>query len=238
VVFPAVIAAAVFVVAVAMLWQPAGPRRRQLLGVAALLMVGFVATTTLWLGLQTLRAPDVAYVDPVPGDVTGADVPAALIGSALDLVPPTAGARHPSELPSSAAAVVRLWTRLGNLVIVTVPLALVFAGAGAAAAQRRRLRAAPGGSGDVDAGVDPWWLGVPLGGSIVAGLVAGAVALNVQHWLAKGSALSALHARYGLALLAALVGGLCMLADRHRAGRVGLWVLTGLGVVVTVVASL
>jgi hypothetical protein len=236
--FPAVLAAIGFVVTVAMVWQPDGPRRRQLLGVAALLMVGFVATTALWLGIQTLRAPDVAYVDPVPGDVTGADVPAALVRSALDLVPPTAGGRSPVELGSSAAAVVKLWTRLGNHVIGAVPLALVFAGAGAAAAQRRRLRATPGASGAVKAGVDPWWLGVPLGASILAGLVAGAVALNVQHWLAKGSALSALHARYGLALLAALVGGLSMLVDRHRAGRVGLWVLTGLGVVVTVATSL
>jgi len=236
--FPAVLAAVVFVVAVAMVWQPAGTRRRQLLGVAALMMVGFVATTALWLGIQTLRAPEVAYVDPVPGDVTGADVPAALVGSALDLVPPTAGAHRPIEQTPSTAAVVRLWTRLGNVVIGAVPLALVFAGAGAAAAQRRRLRATHGASGVVDAGVDPWWLGVPLGGSIIAGLVAGAVALNVQHWLAKGSALSALHPRYGLALLAALVGGLSMLADCHRAGRVGLWVLTGVGVLVTVVANL
>jgi hypothetical protein len=81
---------------------------------------------------------------------------------------------------------------------------------------------------------DMRWLGVPLGVAVVLGLMMGAVALNLQHWMAKGSALSNIHPRYGLALAPVLVAGLAILADRHRLTQLALWVAVGTGAVIMV----
>jgi len=238
VVLPAVIASVVLLVAVALWWTATHAERRRLLAGAALVAVGFVVVTGAWLGLQSLRASGIAYVDPIPGDVTGSDVPWAVVGVAFDTLPPTAGARSPMDVSPRVLEVVTTWGEVGDLVLVAVPFALVVAGLGAAAARRRRV-VSPVDHPPVDypPADHPTWLGVPLGMSVVAGLVMGAAALNVQHWLAKGSAVSVLHPRYGLALLAALLGGLALLADRHRSTRAALWVFSGAGVVVAVIAA-
>lgn len=243
VLLPAVVATVVLVGMVALWWPRDGSDRRRLAGAGALIAVGFVVATGAWLGLQSIRASGVAYVDPIPGDVTGGDVPWALAGVALDTFPPTAGARSPMAVSPEVLEVVTSWAGVGNLVLTAVPFALVFAGLGAATARRRVFASVGAGGGAAggspgEPGVDTWWLGVPLGVSIVVGLVVGAVGLNVQHWLAKGSAMSVLHARYGLALLAALLGGLAMLADRHRVTRSALWVFALAGVAVGVIGGL
>lgn len=246
---PVVVATALLLVLVAFVWSGVGTYRSQLVRTAVLVVAGFGLVTVAWFGIQTLRAPDTPFVDPVPGDVKGAGVGWAIVGVAFDTLPPTASPPAATARAAMLASdeVVRLVLRFGrvlDLVVVAVPLTLVMAGAGPAALRRRRCLASDfdPGAGDTGTGVtksdDPWWLGVPLGISLVAGLVVGAVALNLQHWMAKGSALSTLHPRYGLSLLAALLGGLAMLVDRYRATRVGLWVVAGCGVVATLATYL
>jgi hypothetical protein len=188
-----------------------------------------------WLGVQSVRAPDGDYVDPVPGDVTGPGVPMALVGVAFDTFPPTASARSPMDASTEVIQVTSLWKRFGDLLVGSVPLAMVLVGAGPAGALRRRVK---DGEPVDAAAVDQRWVGVPLGVSTVIGLVVGAVALNVQHWLAKGTALSSLHSRYGLAMVALLLGGLAMLADRYRPTRWALWGFVGVGLVVALVGAL
>lgn len=243
VLLPAVLGTVVLLGMVALWWPRHGSDRRRLVAAGALIAMGFVATTGVWLGLQSVRAGNVTYVDPIPGDVTGGDVPLALAGVALDTFPPTAGARSPMAVSPGVLEIVTTWADVGNLILTAVPFALVFAGLGAATARRRALASVgAGGDGSLQLSgmpaADSWWVGVPLGASTMVGLVVGAVGLNTQHWLAKGSAISVLHARYGLALLAALLGGLALLSDRHRVTRVALWVFALTGVVVGVIGGL
>jgi 4-amino-4-deoxy-L-arabinose transferase-like glycosyltransferase len=239
---PVVLTAVILTIAVAWLWCRPGDRRRRLVGSALLMAAGFAVVSVAWFGVQSLRAPDAPFVDPVPGDVKGAGVPWAIVGVVFDTLPPTAGPPAATTRAAMQASdeIVRLVLRTGrlvDLVLAAVPIALVFAGAGPAVARRRRVFEGGGQQGDGDSD-DPWWVGVPLGVAMVCGLAIGAVALNVQHWLAKGSALSSLHPRYGLALLAAFLGGLAMLADRYRGTRVALWALVIAGLTASVVASL
>jgi len=223
--FPAAAAAVLIMVGVALVWRAPGPQRRRLLVGAMTLAVGFTLAQAAWLGVQTLRAPDGDYVDPVPGDVITEGFPlGVIVSTALDTLPPTSDpVRRSIESPG---VVVEVWHRVTDLVLLLVPVGLVATGAGAAVRLRQDVRL-----GRVR---DPRWLGVPVGVSVVVSLMMGAVVLNLQHWMAKGSALSYIHPRYGLALAPVLVAGLAMLADRHRLTRRALWVVVGVGAVVMV----
>ncbi len=210
---------------VALVWRAPGPQRRRLLVAAMTLAVGFTLAQAAWLGVQTLRAPDGDYVDPVPGDVVTEGFPlGVIVSTALDTLPPTGDpVRRSIESPG---VVVEVWHWVTDLVLLLVPVGLVATGAGAAVRLRQDVRL-----GRVR---DLRWLGVPVGVSVVVSLMMGAVVLNLQHWMAKGSALSYIHPRYGLALAPVLVAGLAMLADRHRLTRRALWVVVGVGAVVMV----
>jgi hypothetical protein len=253
--FPAAAAAVLVMVAVALVWRAPGAQRRRLILGAVALALGFTVAQAAWLGVQTLRAPDGDYLDPVPGDVVAEGFPAGVIfGVAFDTLPPTNDpVRRSIESPGVA---VTTWHRVTDVVLLLVPVGLVATGAGAAVRLRRQVRAGrddamsdsdlsldlsddPSGhrSGHPSAPSldgDLRWLGVPVGVSVVVGLIMGAVVLNLQHWMAKGSALSYIHPRYGLALAPVLVAGLAMLADRNRLTRWALWVAVGIGAVVMV----
>jgi hypothetical protein len=236
VMLPAVVAAVVVLVAMAWL-GPAGQLRRLVVAAAAL-VAGFVAATSAWLGLQVIRAPDTAYVDPVPGDVTGDGVVSAIVGSAFDTLPPTAG--RLDWVIGGPGPAAQVWQGATDAVLLAVPVVLVAIGAITLVVRRRRQTGDVAGdvAGD-DAGSDAPYgfdaqLAVALGVAIVVGLVAGALAINTQHYLAKGSAMSVVHPRYGLAVLAALLGGLAMMAERWRVTRLAMGAAAAAGVVVTV----
>jgi hypothetical protein len=242
--FPAAAAAVLVLVAVALVWRAPGAQRRHLIVGAVALALGFTLAQAAWLGVQTLRAPDGEYLDPVPGDVVVDGFPAGVIfGGVFDTLPPTEDpVRRSIESPGVA---VNTWHRVTNVVLLLVPVGLVATGAGAAVRLRRQVRTGRGDdavSDDDPSGLladppvdaDLRWLGVPVGVSVVVGLMMGAVALNLQHWVAKGSALSYIHPRYGLALAPVLVAGLAMLADRNRLTRWALWVAVGVGAVVMI----
>jgi hypothetical protein len=229
VVFPAVIAGAVLVLAGPWVSRrraggdalPAEPGARTRMWaaaavLAATLVLAFAATQGGWWAVQTMRADDRPYTDPLPGNLARADVTVrAIAATANDTWPPSG---QPFIAEHARTPALDRWQQVVDAALVAVPFALVAFGI----ADHRRRR---NGTGP---------LGAALAIATVVGLAVGSVALNVQHLIAKGSAYQSFHPRYGLALLPALLAGGALVADRHRYGRRALWLAVGVGGVVVV----
>jgi hypothetical protein len=235
VVFPAVVAGALVLFLGPIVTARRDLWRRALL-LAVVLGFGFAVSQGVWWATQTMRAGDRPWVDPIPSDLYGDEITVgAVLRTAGDTFPPTS---RPFVAERATNLAMERWQGVVDTVVMAVPLALVSLFA-LDLWRRRRVgpepMSDPDPMGDPDPTSDPDPMGALVGVATVVGLAVGAVGLTVQHWIAKDSIIEHLHARYGLAMLPALLAGLAVVADRHWLARAALWlgVCAGAAVVIT-----